>query len=60
MLGEIVRILCAADDAGRRHYATSLFLQEEAQTGRCTARSTLYAATIAAGLLVQQLTRVAP
>jgi molybdopterin-synthase adenylyltransferase len=57
MLGEVLRTLCVTDDAGRRHYATTLFLPAEAQLGRCTARSTLYAASIAAGLLVHQFTR---
>lgn len=57
MLGEVVRILCAADDAGRRHYGTTLFPPAEAQAGRCTAHSTLYAASTAAGLLIHQFTR---
>jgi molybdopterin-synthase adenylyltransferase len=57
MLGEVVRVLCAADDASRGHYATTLFRQEEAQPGRCTARSTLYAASIAAGFLIHQFAR---
>jgi hypothetical protein len=57
MLGEVVRVLTAADPAGRAHYGTTLFAAAEAQPGRCTARSTLYAASIAAGLLVHQFTR---
>ena len=57
MLGEVIRVLTAADEAGRTHYPTTLFDQSEAEPGRCTARSTLYAATIAAGLMVHQLTR---
>ena len=36
---------------------TTLFAQSEAQPGRCTARTTIYAASIAAGLMVHQFTR---
>lgn len=57
MRGETLRVLGAADEAGRNHYGTTLFRQEEAQTGSCTSRSTIYAAGIAAGLMVHQLAR---
>ena len=57
MLGETVRTLAAADDSSRRHYATTLFPQAEAQAGRCTSRSTIYAASLAAALLIHQFTR---
>lgn len=57
MLGEVMRILCATDRQGRDHYPTSLFSQSEAQTGACTARGTLYTASIAAGLMLHQFTR---
>jgi hypothetical protein len=57
MLGEVMRVLAAADEAGREHYAGTLFRQAEAQQGACTARSTIYAASIAAGLMVHQFTR---
>ena len=57
MLGEVMRILTAADDAGRRHYPTTLFQQAEAQAGACTARGVIYTAAIAAGLMVHQFTR---
>ncbi|HEV2968435.1 MAG TPA: ThiF family adenylyltransferase [Pirellulales bacterium] len=57
MLGEIIRVLVAADPRGRAHYPTTLFAQAEAEPGRCTARSTIYAAAIAAGLMVHQFTR---
>ena len=57
MLGEVLRILAVADCPSRQHYPTTLFAQAEAQQGRCTARSTLYAASIAAGLMVHQFTR---
>jgi sulfur carrier protein ThiS adenylyltransferase len=57
MLGETIRVLTAADKAGQLYYATTLFPQAEAHTGRCTAQSTIYAASIAAGLMLHQFTR---
>jgi molybdopterin-synthase adenylyltransferase len=57
MLGEVLRVLTVADQASREHYATTLFAPVEAQAGSCTARSTVYAASIAAGLMVHQFTR---
>jgi sulfur carrier protein ThiS adenylyltransferase len=57
MLGEVVRVLAVAEHVGRDHYPTTLFAQSEAQPGRCTSRSTIYAAAIAAGLMVHQFTR---
>ena len=57
MRGEVIRVLAAADEASRAHYGTTLFPQEEAQVGDCTSRSTIYAASIVAGLMVHQLAR---
>ena len=57
MLGETMRILCVANDTGRTHYPTTLFQQSEAQQGQCTSRSTIYTASIAAGLMLHQFTR---
>lgn len=57
MLGETIRVLAATADQGRRHYTSTLFPQAEAQAGRCTSRSTIYAASLAAALLVHQFTR---
>jgi sulfur carrier protein ThiS adenylyltransferase len=57
MRGEVIRILSAGDEASARHYGTTLFSQAEAQTGACTSRSTIYTASIAAGLMVHQLIR---
>ena len=57
MLGEVLRILIATDTPSRRHYSDSLFPEAEAQRGSCTSRSTIYAASIAAGLMVHQFTR---
>ena len=57
MLGEVIRVLAACDVATREHYGKTLFPQADAQPGRCTARSTIYAASIAAGLMVHQFSR---
>lgn len=57
MLAEVVRVLAVDEQLGRDYYPTTLFAQAEAQTGRCTARSTVYAAAIAAGMMVHQFTR---
>ncbi|SFJ15239.1 ThiF family adenylyltransferase [Planctomicrobium piriforme] len=57
MLGEVMRVLTAADAVSRTHYATTLFAQQEAQTGACTNRSTIYCAAVAAGLMLHQFTR---
>ena len=57
MLGEVMRILIATDTASNDSYSNSLFSRSEAQTGACTSRSTIYAASIAAGLMVHQFTR---
>jgi len=57
ILGEVMRVLAVADEQGRAHYPTTLFRQSDAQTGRCTAQSTIYTANIAAGLMLHQFTR---
>lgn len=57
MLGEVMRILVAADESSRHHYPTTLFAASEALPGRCAARSTIYTANVAAGLMVHQFVR---
>ncbi len=57
MLAETIRVLACADAASRAHYPTTLFSGSEAATGRCTARSTIYAANIAAALMLHQWVR---
>lgn len=57
MLGEVVRVLTVADSRVWDRYAETLFPQSESHTGRCTSRSTIYAASIAAGLMVHQFSR---
>jgi sulfur carrier protein ThiS adenylyltransferase len=57
MLGETIRILTATKDSGIDHYTATLFPQAQAQMGSCTSRSTIYAASIAAGMMLHQFSR---
>ncbi len=57
MLGEVLRILVATNQQSSDPYTTSLFSATEAQQGSCTSRSTIYAASIAAGMMIHQFTR---
>jgi sulfur carrier protein ThiS adenylyltransferase len=57
MLGEVIRVLTASESSSRARYAETLFPQADAQRGSCTSRSTIYAASIAAGIMVHQFTR---
>jgi hypothetical protein len=57
MSAEGLRVLVACDSATRKHYPTTLFAAEEAYTGACTAKTTIYCASIAAGLILTQFTK---
>jgi molybdopterin/thiamine biosynthesis adenylyltransferase len=57
MSAEVLRILAVDHPATDTAYATTLFDEGEAYTGACTARSTIYTASVAAGLMVGQWTR---
>jgi sulfur carrier protein ThiS adenylyltransferase len=57
MSAEVLRVLAGEAPATDRHYPTSLFAADEAYAGSCTARSTIYTAAIAAGLMLSQMTR---
>ena len=57
MLGEVIRVLAVADRVSGDQYAATLFPQAEAQLGQCASRSTIYAAAVAAGLMVHQFSR---
>lgn len=56
MIGEMIRIVTASNGV-TGHYEGTLFSAEEAETGRCTSRSTIFAANIAAGLMLEQFSR---
>jgi molybdopterin-synthase adenylyltransferase len=57
MSAEVVRVLAVSDAEGRNHYPTTLFAGSEAQGGSCTAKSTIFTANIAAGLMLEQFSR---
>ncbi len=57
MSAEILRVLTACDAASREHYPTTLFSAGEAYVGACTAKTTIYCANIAAGLMLGQFTK---
>ncbi|MHC4093938.1 MAG: HesA/MoeB/ThiF family protein [Planctomycetota bacterium] len=57
MSAEALRVLTVSDAATLAHYPRTLFRSEEAYQGACTARTTYYGATIAAGLMVARLAR---
>ena len=57
MSAETLRVLTACDSQSREHYPTTLFRTEEAFAGPCTAKTTIYCANVAAGLMVAQFTK---
>ncbi len=57
MTAEVLRILTACDLTSRKHYPTTLFRSDEAFEGPCTAKTTIYCANIAAGLMIAQFTK---
>jgi len=57
MSAEVIRVLTACDPVSCKHYPTTLFASTEAHTGSCTAKTTIYTANIAAGLMLSQLTK---
>ena len=57
MSAEVVRILAVTGRRSRGYYPSSLFAREEAYSGPCTAKTTIYCANIAAGLMITQLTK---
>jgi len=57
MSAEVLRVLVACDSASRKHYPTTLFAAEEAFQGSCTAKTTIYSANVAAGLMLAQFAK---
>lgn len=57
MNAEVIRILASNHPVVDRAYAGTLFGASEAFAGTCTAKTTIYAASIAAGLMVGQFGR---
>jgi molybdopterin-synthase adenylyltransferase len=54
---EVIRVLAVDSPATDHLYPQTLFTAEEAYAGSCTARSTIYTASVAAGLMVGQTTK---
>jgi sulfur carrier protein ThiS adenylyltransferase len=57
MSAEVLRVLASDRPALDQHYSSTFFSQGEAHTGTCTAKSTIYGASIAAGLMIGQFAR---
>jgi molybdopterin-synthase adenylyltransferase len=57
MNAEVMRVLATDRPAADRYYATTLFEAGQAYAGACTAKATIYTASIAAGLMVGQMAR---
>jgi len=57
MAAEVLRVVTVAEMNGRWCYDTTLFNGEEAYAGPCTAKSTIYCANIAAGMMLSQFTK---
>lgn len=57
MSAEVVRVLAVGSPATDHSYAATLFDPADAYAGPCTARSTIYTASVAAGLMVGQLAK---
>ena len=57
MNAEVIRVLAADERTDPRLYSSTLFPEQEAHAGACTARSTIYSASLAAGFMVAQFAR---
>jgi hypothetical protein len=57
MAAEVIRVLASGRPCADGVYAKTLFPAQEAYAGSCTAKSTIYSANIAAGLMVGQFAR---
>ncbi len=57
MSAEVLRVLTVCDSASRDYYPTTLFSAEQAYQSTCTAKTTIYCANIAAGLMLAQFSK---
>ena len=57
MSAEVLRIITACDEKGRKYYPQTLFTAQQAHAGPCTAKTTIYCANIAAGFMLAQFTK---
>jgi len=57
MSAETLRVLASDCPVSDSYYNATLFAAERTHTGSCTAKATVYTASIAAGLMLSQFTR---
>ena len=57
MAAESLRILTAYNEKSCEYYPTTLFAQEEAYQGSCTAKTTIYCANVISGIMVAQFAK---
>jgi len=57
MSAEVLRVISAFDHPSRLHYPATLFTADQAYAGSCTAKTTIYCANVAAGLMVAQFAK---
>jgi len=57
MSAEVLRVLSVSDITSQDYYPSTLFASNEAYTGPCTAKTTIFCANIAAGLMVAQFAK---
>ena len=57
MAAEVVRVLSSDQPMDDSYYPTTLFESAQAYSGSCTAKATIYAASVGAGLMLSQFTR---
>jgi hypothetical protein len=57
MSAEVIRVLAVNSPVSDGYYGSTLFQSEQAYSGSCTAKATIYTASIAAGLMLAQFTR---
>ena len=57
MSAEVLRIITACDLASREHYPQTLFGADQAYAGPCTGKTTIYCASVAAGMMLAQFTK---
>ena len=58
MAAEVCRVLTIRQASDAEYYESTFFSDGEAFQGTCTAKTTLYCANVAAGLMVAQLTKM--
>ncbi|GJM26220.1 MAG: hypothetical protein DHS20C16_26350 [Phycisphaerae bacterium] len=57
MTAETIRIVTVGDAHGRDHFPRTLFAPDRAHRGSCTNKSTIFASSIAAGLMVSNFSK---